>query len=214
MAQNPDFMKAVFNDVEFSWPRLDQPYRFDQQKRESVPCPATAPMAAFSVSFALPKDRADAFAEKAKQHYETRKAAGSKLPDYSGVFGMKEKDGVIYVTAKRMAVKGDGSENTPPKVVDEYHSDLADKAIWSGSKGSVSILAHPTTNPQNGLGGISILLRNVLVTDARYGGDGLEDDFGSPKQRTASDMDQGGNYMRDAGDPGPAPADLDDDIPF
>jgi hypothetical protein len=209
MASNPDFMKAVFNDIEMVWPRLDQTYKFDHVKGESIPVQPTAQGAAWSVSVVLDKERADNFRAKAEEHYNLCRSRNSQLPDFSGVFGMKKKDGTYSVSAKRMGVNNQGERNDPPKVVDEYHEPIADRAIWSGSKGSVSVLAHPSTNPQTGLGGISLVLRNILVTEPRYGSDGLEDDFGAPKARSASHV--GDSYMGESENPGHG---MDDEIPF
>jgi hypothetical protein len=66
--------------------------------------------------------------------------------------------------------------------------DLADPAIWSGSKGHLRVFAFPATDPQ-GNGGVSLLLDAVIVTDAQYGGDGLEDDFEVSAPKAASGGD-------------------------
>ena len=79
---------------------------------------------------------------------------------------------------KKRAVSNDGKINKPPRVVDGQLHDIPaeEKAIWSGSKGSIRVRAFPTTDP-DGIGGISLLLDTVQVTEAVYGGDNLEDDF-------------------------------------
>ena len=156
MAQNPDFQKVVFRDVEFSWPRLDQPYRYDQHKKETVPCPPTAQMAGYSLAWEIDQQKASDFRAAMEGHYNACRARKSDLPEFSGVFGMSEKDGKIMVTAKKSAMNNNGEENTPPAVIDLYHDELDDKKIWSGSKGSVRLFAFPSVNPQNGLGGISL----------------------------------------------------------
>lgn len=203
MASNPDFTKIVFKDVEFSWPRLDQPYRYDQHKKESVPCPPGAQNAGYSIAWTIDAERGEAFRKGMQDHYNACRARKSDLPDFSEVFGMKRnEDGTYQITAKKSAMNNDGQENKPPAVIDLYHEELADKKIWSGSKGSVRIFAYPSTNPQNGAGGISLSLSAVQVSEAKYGGDGFEDDFGQPLEKGWGDQSE---------NPGHG---MDDTIPF
>ena len=205
MAKNPDLQKVLFKDVEFAWPRLDQPYRYDQHKKETVPCPPAAQNATYSLAWEVLPERASEFRKAMEAHYNDCRTRNPKLPEFSGVFGMSERDGVIRLNAKKSAMNNNGEENKPPHVIDLYHEELSDKQIWSGSKGSVRILAYPSTNPQNGLGGISLLLNAVQVSEAKYGGAGFEDDFGKPLEKVG-----------DAGfdERNPPPRDLDDEIPF
>lgn len=207
MAKNPDFQKIVFKDVEFSWPRLDQPYRYDQHKKETVPCPPTAQMAGYSLAWEVDTEKADKFRAAMEAHYNDCRARNPKLPEFSGIFGMSERDGVIRINAKKSAMNNNGEENKPPAVIDLYHDTLQDKKIWSGSKGSVRILAYPSTNPTNGLGGISLLLGAVQVSHAQYGGDGFDEDFGKPLEKGA---DTSGHDEQ----PPRTDRDLDDEIPF
>lgn len=205
--KNFDFKKAVFEDVTFAWPRLDQPYRFDHQKKETVACHAGAQNAAYTLTWTITKERGDAFRDAMREHYELCRQRKPELPEFSGVFGMKEvvedEQTVYQLTAKRNAMNSRGEETKPPAVIDEYHEPLADCAIWGGSKGSVRVNAYPSENPQNGLGGISLGLGAVLVKEARYGGQNFEEDFGEPKPRPS--------FPQESENPG---AGLDDEIPF
>lgn len=182
MANNPDFKKVVVKNVKLVWPRLDQPYRFNERDKQSEACAATAPGAAYSLSWEMPMDDAKALWAELKEHYEGCRTRNSKLPDFSDVFGRKkdEENNVALFAAKKMAMSRDGSANKPPKVVglDLKPLEGDDLRIWTGSVGHVRALAFPSTNPQNGQGGISLLLDAVQVIDAQYGSDGLEDDFG------------------------------------
>lgn len=207
MAKNPDFQKIIFKDVEFSWPRLDQPYRYDQHKKETVPCPPGAQMAGYSLAWEVDSEKAQKFRSQMEAHYNDCRTRDPKLPEFSGVFGMSEKEGVIRITAKKSAMNNNGEENKPPAVIDLYHEPLEDKQIWSGSKGSIRILAYPSVNPTNNAGGVSLLLNAVQVSEAKYGGANYEDDFGKPLERSGFD---GPHDERN-----PPPRDgLDDEIPF
>jgi len=182
MANNPDFMKLVLKGVTYQWPRLDQPYRFDQNREETVACEPGAPNAAYSIAWQMPIDEGKKLHKLLREHYEECRSRNAKLPEFSSVFGMKSvelEDGskVAQLTAKKRAMSNQGKANKPPVVVDGRLQPLEDKAIWTGSKGDVRILAFPATNPQDGSGGISLLLDAVVVREAVYGGAGLEEDF-------------------------------------
>lgn len=179
-----DFLKVMINDVTFHWPRLDQPYRYNSQEKRSEACAATVTGAGYSIAWDMPTAEAKELHGELKKHYNATKARNAKLPDFSQIFGMKKDDaaGTVRFTAKKRAVKNDGGLNKPPTVVDGELHPLEDKAIWSGSKGSLRVLAFAATDP-DGNGGISLLLDVVQVVEAVYGGDGIEDDF-SPVKST------------------------------
>jgi hypothetical protein len=189
MAQNLDFKKIIIKDVPLAWPRLDQPYRYNNAEKRTEACAATVQGAGYSIAWDMPTAEAKQFHAALKAHYIDCRTRNSKLPDFSQVFGMKRDDeaGTVRFTAKRKAVKNDGSLNSPPRVTDGQLNDLADKAIWTGSKGGVRVFAFPVTDP-DGNGGISLTFDAVQVTEPVYGGDGLEDDFGKVGP-TVSDVD-------------------------
>lgn len=215
---NPDFKKFVFKNVTFSWPRLDQPYRYNPSTEKSEPCPANAQGAGYSLAWTMPNAQAKSFFEEMKAHYEDCRTRNSKLPAFSTVFGLKKlndekgvETGMAQFTAKKGAMSNDGNLNKEPTVVGADHQPLADKAIWGGSEGHVRVLAFPSTNPQDKSGGVSLLLDAVVVTKAEYGGDGLGDDFGSPEE--IDDLPGGDN--RPAASAGAAtPANAPSDAPF
>ncbi len=218
MATNPDFLKIVVKDVTLQWPRLDQPYRFDQAKKETVACAATAPMAGYSVSWECSTAEGRSLFKAVQDHYKACQTRNPKLPPFAKVFGMKKDDEkqTVTFTAKKRAMNNDGKENKPPRVVDVMLKDLADPRIWSGSKGGVRIFAFPATDPQTGEGGITFLLDAVVVTEAVYGGDTLADDFGDMKSATPAGFDSFDSPAPQTAAPPRTPAtprDLED-VPF
>lgn len=185
---NPDFKKFVFKNVTFAWPRLDQPYRYNPNTEKSEPCPANAQGAGYSLAWTMPYSEAKGIFEEMKSHYNDCRSRNSRLPDFGTVFGLKKlKDeqgndtDTAQFTAKKGAMSNDGKINKVPTVVKADHTPLEDRAIWGGSEGHVRVLAFAATNPQDKSGGVSLLLDAVVVTKAEYGGDGLNDDFGSPE---------------------------------
>jgi hypothetical protein len=191
MATNPDFLKIVVKDVTLQWPRLDQPYRFDQARKETVACAPGAPNAGYSVAWECDMAEGKKFYQTVQAHYKDCQARNPKLPAFAKVFGMKKdaESGKVTFTAKKRAMNNDGKENKPPRVVDVTLKDLEDPRIWSGSKGGVRIFAFPATDPQTSEGGITLLLDAVVVTEAVYGGDTLADDFGDMATSTPSGFD-------------------------
>jgi len=108
----------------------------------------------------------------------------------------KLENGNVEFRAKRNGTKGSGEVNKPPMVIGADKQPLADVNIWGGSKGTVRCWAAPVTDP-DGKGGISLFFDAVQVTEAVYGGGGLDDfdavsvaapdgdPFGAPPQQAA-----------------------------
>lgn len=183
MSKNNDFAKVTVKDVEILWPRLDQTYRYNSQDKKTEPCDPNVQGAGWSVSWLMPNDEAKKFFEGLKAHYNAQREVNRKLPDFGGVFGMKKQvdddgnlTGMTQFSARKRAISNMGKPNKVPRVVGPDLTDLEDKAIWSGSVGSIRMLAFPTTDP-DGKGGISLLLDAVQVIEPVYGSDNLEDDF-------------------------------------
>lgn len=215
---NPDFKKFVFKNVAFSWPRLDQPHRYNPSTERSEPCPANAQGAGYSLAWTMPYTEAKPIFEQMKAHYQDCQTRNTKLPAFGTVFGLKKlkdaegKDtGDAQFTAKKGAMSNDGKLNKEPTVVGADHKDLADKKIWGGSVGHVRVLAFPSVNPQDKSGGVSLLLDAVVVTKAEYGGDGLGDDFGDAA--VVDDLPGGDSHVM-ASTRVAAPVDAPNDAPF
>ena len=176
MANNDDFLKVLAKNVTFQYPTLNQTYRFNTQKQASEPCAPTASNAAWSVAFEMTKDEARPLFEQLKAHYEACRGRSPKMPQFKTVFGMKknEETGTVSFTAKRNGMKKDGTPNKAPTVIDGQKQPLADLSFWGGSKGTLRAWAVAVIDP-DGNGGISLLLDAVQVTEAVYGGNGLDD---------------------------------------
>lgn len=212
MTTNNDFKPILIRDTTFHWPRLDQPYRYNNAEKRTEACAPTVNGAGYSIVFDMTIAEAKEFYAGLKAHYNAVRATKPKLPEFKQVFGMKkdEETGTVRFTAKKRAVANDGKLNKPPVVIDAQKQPLAEKGIWSGSKGNLRVLAFPATDP-DGVGGISLLLDTVQVVEAVYGGDNL-DDFevvASTKPMTVEDdfeTPQPGQTAK----PTPAPAMADD----
>lgn len=184
---NPDLKKFVLKNQLLQWPKLDQTYRFNRSENRSEAVAPTASGATWTCGVMMSTEEARSFYNELKAHYDdcaTRKS----LPAFKHVFGMKKReDGTVVFMAKKNGTSAKGQQNDAPKVLAGDLTDLQDKRIWSGSKGNVRVLAHPSQNPA-GEGGISLLLDTVHVTHAVYGPD--EDDF-KPTQMTSEQTQKG-----------------------
>jgi hypothetical protein len=178
---NEDFLKILATNVTIQYPRLNTTYRYNAQKKVSEPCAATASNAAWSLTFEMTKEQAKPLYEQLRAHYDASKARNTSLPAFGKIFGMKKvKDehgnetGTIQFSAKRNAVRGDGIMSKPPMVIDGQKQPIADLAFWGGTKGVVR--AYACAVEAEGVGGISLLLDAVQLTEPpRYGDGGLGD---------------------------------------
>jgi hypothetical protein len=176
MASNSiDFLKVILRGT-LQWPRLNQTYRYNPAIKKSEACAPTAMGASWSVSVEMPKAQAKEIYDQAVAHYNACRQRNTTLPKFETVFGMSKNDetGTVTFATKRNGVRRDGTANAAPVVIDGQKEPLANLAIWGGSKGVVRVYAAPVVDP-NGKGGISLLLDTCQVTEAVYGGNGLDD---------------------------------------
>ena len=174
---NPDFKKVIIRDALLSWPKLDQPYRYNSQAKKSEACAASAQGATYSVGITLSADEARSLYGDLKAHFDDCKTRNPKLNSMSKVFGMKPSEDRLTVTfnAKKRAMSAKGEINQPPSMVDGMKRPIEDRRIYSGSMGNLVVVAYPVTDP-DGNDGISLLLDKIQVTKAVYGDDNSDFD--------------------------------------
>ena len=222
MANNPVFKKIILKDVELAYPRLDQTHRYDSQEQRSEQCNPTAAGAAWSVSFTLSSEDAKKLFVELRDHYNACKQNDASLGDFGTVFGMKKLDsGLVSFRAKKNGTNRKGDLNQPPIVIDAFKQPLENKAIWTGSIGTLRMIAFPSKSPQTGEGGISLLLDAVQILDPVYGGDGLDDFEAAPAPSAMQSEDPFGlppakpaGIPDDRKQPAADPFSMDDEIPF
>ena len=208
-----DFKPVMIRNVEFKYPRLNACYRYNTSEKKSEECAPTASNAAYSIAWEMTAEEAKTLHAELKAHYET---CQTKAP-FSKIFGMKKLESGNYeFRAKRNGTNSQGQQNEKPRVIDGSKQPLADLAFWGGSKGSIKVTAYPVTDP-DGNGGISLLIDTVQVTHAVYGGGGLDDfDEVATTMEGGIDasLDDFGPAAAPAPQAAPAPAELEDEIPF
>lgn len=89
------------------------------------------------------------------------KAKAKELKD--NFFNVKEKDGKFFVSLKRKAIKSDGSQNTPVRVVDGSLNPINAKSIGNGSVGNVIVFQYPYETA--GRKGVASSLSGVQITE-------------------------------------------------
>lgn len=208
-----DFKPVMIRNVEFKYPRLNACYRYNTAEKKSEECAPTASNASYSIAWEMTAEEAKTLHAELKAHYET---CQTKAP-FSKVFGMKKLESGNYeFRAKRNGTNSQGALNEKPRVIDGMKQPLADLAFWGGSKGSIKVTAYPVTDP-DGNGGVSLLIDTVQVTHAVYGGGGLDDfDEVATTMEGGIDasLDDFGPATAPAPQAAPAPAELEDEIPF
>ena len=208
-----DFKPVMIRNVEFKYPRLNSCYRYNTSEKKSEECAPTASNAAYSIAWEMTAEEAKTLHAELKAHYET---CQTKAP-FSKVFGMKKLDSGNYeFRAKRNGTNSQGALNEKPRVIDGMKQPLADLAFWGGSKGSIKVTAYPVTDP-DGNGGVSLLIDTVQITHAVYGGGGLDDFDEVPTTMSGgvdASLDDFGPAAAPAPQAAPAPAELEDEIPF
>lgn len=164
---NNDFKKLIGSDVTFLYPRLDQPYRWDNTEKKTVPCKAAASMANWNITFSLPKERGEELIKVCTEHFKSCKGKAK----FGGVFGLKidAETGEHHFRAKRNCTTKAGDLSQEPVVRDKYGRmlDAEGRKFWTGSRGDIRVMAFPSTDP-DGKNGISLLLDTVVVREAKY----------------------------------------------
>ena len=208
-----DFRDFMIRNVEFKFPRLGATYKYNTSEKRSEECNPRAQGAAYSIGWEMNKADARKLHDELKAHYES---CVTKAP-FAKVFGMKKlESGNVMFSAKRNGVNGKGDENPKPTVIDGMKQPMTDVNIWGGSEGNIKVTAYPVTDP-DGLGGISLLIDVVQVTNAVYGGGGLDDfDEVAPTggEHEEFDVKPAADPFADIPKPTKPTAYDDDDIPF
>lgn len=219
---NPDFKKIVIKDALLQWPRLDQTYCYDPTKGGSEPVPQNARGANWSCGWLMAAEEARELWKELKEHYDECQKRSPTLRPFQTVHGHKKMDdGTVVFKAKKNGVAKSGAPNKAPELLAGDLTPLADRRIWTGSKGNVRVIAYPSSNPSTGESGISLLLDTIQLTKAVYGSDADGDDFAPVSMQTEKvetdthdDRDEFGLPPIKQQQTAAMANELDDEIPF
>ena len=160
MEQKAKYKTYLLNNAEALYPRLNQPYRYDQNsgpKGGSVPCKATDPGAAYTMSFKISKKEAAKLAKAMKEVFE------EKFPTEEMNFPFKkEEDGEHYIGKAKLAAAFGSSITKPPIQVDGKKQLLpSDFQLTTGSTVNLFFQLVPYNGTMGS--GVSCRLRQLQV---------------------------------------------------
>ena len=219
-------MNKTLKDVEFIYPHIDKPYRYDPTKErddgglgKSIECEPTAPTAGWSTEFEIDKKRGIELYEEAERFLEEYKKDNpksvKKTEELRGYKENPETPDVLRFRAKANCTDSKtGEVKAKPSVYGPDLKPLEDCDIRSGSKGSIKFGASVTLNGNTGAHGVTFWLNAVHVTDPVYGSNDVEGfDAVAPSQsyENLNDFLEGTEGKDQENKTSP---DMDDEIPF
>ena len=155
-------MSYIIENVEILYPRINQPYKFDQtagDNGKSVPCDPFEDGAKYETKFRMNKDQAKALYVPMAEAYATAKE--KSWPDKIDFPFDKQEDGSFVGKAVLKAAYGKDA-TVKPKQYDAKSKELPeDFKLTTGSTGNIAVTFYPYFMRD---AGVSIRLRAVQVT--------------------------------------------------
>ena len=164
-------MQHIINNVSVLYPRLNQPYRFDNGERRSVPCNWDADSASYDTSFIMDKEEALNLSRVCKEAYNNAVAMDTKnkwpeKPKRMPAKTVKQEDGSVqYIGKCKINSKYGPDKVNPPKQVDAKRNKLPeDFRLTTGSKANIAVTVVPyNTGVENY--GVSLRIRAIQVLE-------------------------------------------------
>ena len=160
-------MQHTIMGVEARYPRLNRPYRFDNNEMKSVPCDAFEEGAAYDLSFMMDDAQAKELHGLAMQAWRNAVAGDTKRkwPENPSLLPYKRDDQTGLIMGKAKLKAAYGSEKTrPPMQYDAKNNKLADDfMLTTGSKVNLAVTIVPFNS--GSVNGISLRLRAVQVLE-------------------------------------------------
>ena len=161
MADKPRATPFRVNDVEAMWPRLNTTYRFDNQKKKSVPCDPTDDGAKYEINFRMTNAQAKKLFSEMKAAY-AEKAADNWPEKFDNPFN-KEDDGRYTFKSTLKGAYGKDTTRKPAQY-DATNTKLDDNFLLTTGS-TVNIAGVFVPYHATGIGtGVSLRLNAVQVT--------------------------------------------------
>jgi len=229
-------MNKTLKDVEFIYPHIDKPHRYDPTKErdsgelgKSVECEATAPTAHWTTDFDIDKERGIELYEEAErllaEYKKDNPKSVKKTEELRGYKENPETPDVLRFRAKANCTDSKTGElRQKPSIYGPDLKPLQDCNIRSGSKGGIKFGASVTLNGNTGAHGVTFWLNAIQVTDPVYTNDDL-DGFDAVYMSSETDpktydslhdmlSDTEGNDQKSNDQENTTSPDMDDEIPF
>jgi len=153
--------------VEARYPRLNKPYRFDNNEMKSVPCDAFEEGAAYDLSFVMDDAQAKELHGLAMQAWNNAKAEDTKRkwPEKPSLLPYKRDEMTGQIIGKAKLKAAYGQEKTrPPMQYDAKNNRLPDDfMLTTGSRVNVSVVIVPFNS--GSVNGISLRLKAIQVLE-------------------------------------------------
>ena len=164
-------MQHIISNCSILYPRLNQPYRFDNGERRSVSCNWDADGAAYDTSFIMDKEEAVNLRRICMEAYNNAVAMDTKNnwpkePKRLPAKSEKSDDGSTQFIGKCTLKAKYGSDKTrPPSQVDAKRNKLPeDFRLTTGSKANIAVTVVPyNTGVENY--GVSLRIRAIQVLE-------------------------------------------------
>ena len=157
------YVTYIAKNVKALYPRINQPYRFDNTARKSVPCQATDPDARYELSFSMTTDQAKSLYNAMNAVFVTAEERDNSWPEKLEMPFKKHEDG-YWISKCKIAASFNGVSTKKPGQFDASNAALEeDFMLTTGSLVHIAVEFYPYKMPTSC--GISLRLRAVQVID-------------------------------------------------
>ncbi len=172
-------MQHIINNVSILYPRLNQPYRFDQKgfkdpitgklRGMTVPCKWDEEGAGYETNFIMDKDEAVTLGRICKEAWKNAVALNDNWPNKPEKMPakiVKAEDGSTEYHGKcRIKAKYGSDQTQQPKQVDAKRNPFpSDFRLTTGSKANISVTVVPFFMSKEN-NGVSLRIRAIQVLD-------------------------------------------------
>lgn len=160
-------MTYVAKSVTALWPKIDRPYRFDQDENRSVACGATEDGAAYELNFRIAKEDAKELWSWVDEAWKGFLKANGKKPEKMKNMPYtedKEDPSQLIFKAKLKAAYS-GQATKPPAVFNAANQAITDEGFQLTSGSTVNVALQAVPYATGVASGVSLRLRAVQVLE-------------------------------------------------
>ena len=155
-------LSYIIKDVEILWPKINQPYRFDNKERRSVPCDATDDQAAYETNFRMNKKQAQELWKGMEAAYVSQREDAWRAVIYNPF--KKDEDSGTFTHKAKLTAAYNGRPTPSPQQYDAKNVALeASFELTTGSTANIAVVFVPYSINADRTG-VSLRLKGVQVT--------------------------------------------------
>ena len=157
------YVTYVAKNVKALYPRINQPYRFDNAAKKSIPCHPADADAKYELNFVMTEDQARSLYNAMNAAFTTAEERDNTWPEKLEMPFKKNEDG-NWVGKSKIAASFNGTPTKPPGQYDASNTALnEDFMLTTGSVIHIAVELYPYKYGNSC--GISLRLRAVQVID-------------------------------------------------